>query len=40
MENTLRKLNILQKVEMHLEPKRASTMELFSEYSKWLAILQ
>ena len=26
-------LKSLQKAEMHLEPKRASTMELFTEYT-------
>ena len=28
----------LQKVKAHLEPKQASMVELFCEYTKWLTI--
>ena len=31
--NEIKRLKSLQKAETYLEPKRASTMELFSEYT-------
>ena len=41
MENTLKKrLKSLQKGEAYLGPKRASTMEIFCEYTERLIIFQ
>ena len=34
----IKRLKNLQKAEAHLEPKRASAMELFWENTKWLTI--
>ena len=34
----IKRLKSLQKAEVHLEPMRVSSMELFCEYTQWLYI--